>query len=79
MSAERDHELERLATAERHVAEAERQLAEQLDRIEKLGGDDQAAKDAEKLLVPLHDLLTDWSTQRDVIVERIKELDQQNR
>ena len=75
MSAERDHEVQRLAIAEQHVAEAERHIAEQLARIEKMGGDDQATNDAERLLVPLNAMLMEWTTQRDGIVRRLKQLD----
>ena len=78
MSAERDHELERLAIAEQHVANAERHITEQLARIEEMGGDDHAV-DAERLLVPLNAMLMEWTTQRDGIVKRLEELDQKDR
>ena len=78
MSVERDHELERLALADRHVADAERHIAEQLDRIEQMGGGDQAVEAAEELLVTLNAMLMEWRTQRDAIVRRLKEIDARN-
>ena len=75
MSVERDHELERLALADRHVADAERHIAEQLGRIEQMGGGDQAVEAAEGLLVTLNAMLMEWRTQREVIVRRLRDIE----
>ena len=79
MSTERDHEVASLAIAEQHVAEAERHIAEQLTRLESLGDDEHDAAGAEKILMPLHAMLAEWAAQRDLIINRIEELDKQKR
>ncbi len=57
MCIERDHERERLATADQHIAVAERHIAEQLARIERTDGGDATVKSAEGLLVTLNAML----------------------
>ena len=75
MSTERDHELERLAVADRHIAEAEQHIAEQLARVEQTAGHDAEVTSAEGLLVTLNAMLMEWKTQRDEILKCIKQLE----
>ena len=76
MSAALDGELRRLALSEKHIAETEQLLAEQMKHADELveGGRQDGFNGAENAIATLDSMLMEWRTQRDLTVERIRKL-----
>jgi hypothetical protein len=70
-SSVRTYELRSLALADRHIAEAERRVAEQMVFIEhlKANGDDTGL--SEVVLTSLETALAEWRTQRERIIQSV--------
>jgi hypothetical protein len=71
---ERAREGRTLAQADVDIAEGERRVAAQMLLIEHLRTDGQDTRLAEKLLASLQATLTEWRTHRELIVQRIAQL-----
>ena len=71
---ERARERMTLAHADEDIAAGERRVAAQMLVIEHLRASGEDTSLAEKLLVNLQATLTEWRTHRELIVQRIAEL-----
>ncbi len=67
-----DHEREQLKLADQHIIEGEQRLKEQLLQIEEMRGRNHDPAIAEKVVITIEQMLIEWETQRDLIVERIR-------
>ena len=68
-------EQEHLAEANRHIAEGEQRISEQLLLTEQLGWAGRDVSEAERLLLNLRQTLETWSDHRDPIVQEIARLE----
>jgi hypothetical protein len=75
MAADRDAELKRLATADAHIAETDRAIAEQIAQLEALGLAGQDTAMAERELVAFEETLAVLQGHRATIVKAIEEID----
>jgi hypothetical protein len=71
---ERAREGRTLAQADQDIAEGERRVASQMLLIEQLRTDGHDTRLAEKLLAGLVATLTEWRTHRELIIQRIAQL-----
>ncbi|HEX2726229.1 MAG TPA: hypothetical protein VHN20_10450 [Beijerinckiaceae bacterium] len=71
---ERAREGRTLARADQDITEGERRVAAQLLLIEQLRADGHDTRLAEKLLAGLEATLTEWRTHRELIIQRIAQL-----
>ncbi|MBO1909737.1 hypothetical protein J4G37_33700 [Microvirga sp. 3-52] len=67
MQQEREH----LAKADRHIAEGERRVAEQIALIERMIGSGQSTALAEEFLQTLEETLKQWRSHRKLILEAL--------
>ena len=74
LDEELDEELRRIALSEKHIAETEQLLAEQMRHADELlerGGNTDLVTNA---IAKLDSMLIEWRTQRDLAAERIRKL-----
>ena len=69
-----EHEIGRLATADRHIAEAEQTLSAYLRHVEQMRRNGEDLSATKRLLAKLDRTLIEWRTQRDMLVGRIRSL-----
>ena len=69
-----DHELDRLAVAEKHIAEAEEMLSAYRRHVEQMRNKGEDLSASKNVLAKLDRTLIEWQTQRDIIKQRIESL-----
>jgi hypothetical protein len=75
MNAERTREAEHLVLAERHLLEGERRIGDQVLLLGRMRDKGHDTMQAELLLRTFEATLLDWRTHRNVILDRIQQLD----
>ena len=74
MNPDLNHELDRLAVAEKHIAEAEEMLSAYRLHVEQMRHKGEDLSASKNVLAKLDRTLIEWQTQRDIIKERIDTL-----
>ncbi|WP_336492356.1 hypothetical protein [Methylobacterium nigriterrae] len=69
-----DVEKATLIKADQDIADGERRITEQIDRIEELRADGRDTARSEELLATFKDTLAEWYAHREQILRRINDL-----